>query len=439
MSRRTRSFFFNGESAKMVADTTGDAANTTTSGFDVADFADAALIDSGESFSDVDTVLLTAAAIDDRIVARAPDAISVTDAGGDGSLAYSSGEITYTGPSATEVRAHFSGGTGVTITDGAVAIGQAVATNSDVQFNDLQVDGDAVVTGNLTVNGTTTTIATTNQVVSDTLIELGNGTTGSPANDAGIVIERGDSDNAFMGWDESSDKFLLGTGSFTGASTGNLAITAGTLVADLEGNVTGNLTGNVTGTVSSLSNQDTDALGEGSTNQYHTVERVQDAVGDQFVTNGSHTGISFSYDDAGDGAIDATVSLSGFSTSDLSEGTNQYFTQARARTAISVTDNGGDGSLSYDEATGAISYQGPVAADVQAHFSAGTGIGLSSGTISLSHLGLESLTDPNADRIFMWDDSAGASAFMDLGAGLTITGTTIKGTAIYNASGTLLN
>lgn len=173
MSRRTRSFFFNGESAKMVADTTGHASNTTTSGFDVADFADAALIDSGESFSDVDTVLLTAAAIDDRILSRAPDAISVTDAGGDGSLAYSSGTITYTGPSATEVRAHFSGGTGVTITDGAVAIGQAVATTSDVQFNDLQVDGDAVVTGNLTVNGTTTTIATTNQVVSDTLIELG--------------------------------------------------------------------------------------------------------------------------------------------------------------------------------------------------------------------------------------------------------------------------
>ena len=39
-----------------------------------------------------------------------------------------------------------------------------------------------------------------------------------------------------------------------------------------------------------------------------TTEQVQDAVGAQFVTNGSHTGISFSYDDSGDGAIDATVS-----------------------------------------------------------------------------------------------------------------------------------
>jgi len=78
-------------------------------------------------------------------------------------------------------------------------------------------------------------------------MELGNGTTGTPSNDAGIVIERGTSDNAFIGWDESADKFTVGTGSFTGASTGDLTITTGTLVANIEGNVTGNITGNVTG------------------------------------------------------------------------------------------------------------------------------------------------------------------------------------------------
>jgi hypothetical protein len=75
-------------------------------------------------------------------------------------------------------------------------------------------------------------------------MELGNGTTGTPSNDAGIVIERGTSDNAFIGWDESADKFTVGTGTFTGASTGDLTITTGTLVANIEGNVTGDLTGN---------------------------------------------------------------------------------------------------------------------------------------------------------------------------------------------------
>lgn len=110
-------------------------------------------------------------------------------------------------------------------------------------------DGNATITGNLTVNGTTTTVASSNTVVSDTLMELGNGTTGTPANDSGIVIERGTADNAFIGFDESSDKFTVGTGTFTGASTGNLTITTGTMVANLEGNVTGNVTGDVTGDV----------------------------------------------------------------------------------------------------------------------------------------------------------------------------------------------
>jgi len=100
--------------------------------------------------------------------------------------------------------------------------------------DDVTVGNDLTVTGNLTVNGTTTTISTTNTVASDTLFELGNGTTGTPANDSGIIIERGDSDNAFIGFDESADKFTIGTTTATGASTGNLSITTGTLVANLE-------------------------------------------------------------------------------------------------------------------------------------------------------------------------------------------------------------
>jgi hypothetical protein len=100
--------------------------------------------------------------------------------------------------------------------------------------DDVTVANNLTITGNLTVNGTTTTISTTNTVASDTLFELGNGTTGSPANDSGIIIERGDSDNAFIGFDESADKFIVGTTTATGASTGNLTITTGTLVANLE-------------------------------------------------------------------------------------------------------------------------------------------------------------------------------------------------------------
>ena len=138
----------------------------------------------------------------------------------------------------SDVQSYLSGGTGVTLGgSGQISIGQAVGTTDNVTFNNL------VVSGNLDVNGTTTTIDTTNTTVTDSIIELANGTSGSPSNDAGLVIERGSSDNAFIGFDESADKFIVGTGSFTGASTGNLSITTGTLVANLEGDVTGDLTG----------------------------------------------------------------------------------------------------------------------------------------------------------------------------------------------------
>ncbi len=147
--------------------------------------------------------------------------VSVTDAGGDGSLAYnnSTGVFTYTGPSAGEVRAHISAGTGVAISNGAISIGQAVGTSDDVTFDDV------VVSGNLTVNGATSTVSSTNTTIEDALLELGTGTTGTPSNDAGIVIERGDESNVFMGWDDSATSFILGTTSATGASTGALTIT----------------------------------------------------------------------------------------------------------------------------------------------------------------------------------------------------------------------
>ena len=108
-----------------------------------------------------------------------------------------------------------------------------------------------------------------------------------------------------------------------------------------------------------------------------------------------------------------TRNLTGFDTDDLSEGSsNLYFTNARARSAISVsgdlsynsstgvisfsetsaattralisvTDAGGDGSLAYNNSTGVITYTGPSAAETRAHFSGGTGVTISTGTIAI--------------------------------------------------------
>jgi len=157
----------------------------------------------------------------ERTDAEVRGLVSVTDSGGDGSLSYNSstGAITYTGPSASETRAHLSAGTGVSYSGGAFSIGQAVATSSNVTF------GNLTLSGNLTVNGATSTVSSTNTTIEDSLIELGTGTTGAPAGDAGIVIERGDESNVFMGWDDSASSFAFGTTTATGASTGALSVT----------------------------------------------------------------------------------------------------------------------------------------------------------------------------------------------------------------------
>lgn len=63
-------------------------------------------------------------------------------------------------------------------------------------------------------------------------------------------------------------------------------------------------------------------------------------------------------------------------TSVVPENTNLYYTDARSRLAISVTDSGGDGSLAYNNSSGVITYTGPSASEARAHFSVAAGSGL---------------------------------------------------------------
>ena len=68
---------------------------------------------------------------------------------------------------------------------------------------------------------------------------------------------------------------------------------------------------------------------------------------------------------------------------------------------------------------------------------AGTGLAIAATTLSFSFLGLEALVDPNADRIYFWDDTAGASDWLSL-SGLTITGTSLAvDAATESAAGAL--
>jgi hypothetical protein len=85
------------------------------------------------------------------------------------------------------------------------------------------------------------------------------------------------------------------------------------------------------------------------------------------------------------------LDLGGNSSTDIPEGTNLYYTNARARGAVSVTDSGGLGSLAYNSSTGAITYTGPSNSDVTNLISVASGSGL---TYSGGEIGTSSI--PNS-------------------------------------------
>ena len=70
------------------------------------------------------------------------------------------------------------------------------------------------------------------------------------------------------------------------------------------------------------------------------------------------------------------LDFAGNTTADLGENTNLYYTDARSRAAVSVTDSGGLGSLAYNSSTGVITYTGPSNSDVRGTLSVASGEGL---------------------------------------------------------------
>ena len=236
----------------------------------------------------------------------------------------------------SSVDGYLSGGTGVTVSSGAISIGQDVSTTANVTFNNIAVDGtlttdditaatvtasgNMIVGGNLTVQGTTTSVNSTTVEIADNILVLNKDAT-SGTLDAGITVERGsDGDKSFI-WDETNDRW----------STGGESLAAG---------IIGNVVGNVTGTVSSIANHDTDALSEGSSNLYFTDARADAriaAADSDDITEGS---TNLYYTDArANSAWDTKFAAA--DTDGLSEGsTNLYFTTARADAVIAAASVG---------------------------------------------------------------------------------------------------
>ena len=130
-------------------------------------------------------------------------------------------------------------GDGTDLTISSSGLCTITATGNTVITNNALISGNLVLTGNLTVNGATTTVSSTNTTIADNLIELNTGISAS-TNDAGLIIERGSTgNNAAIIWDESADKFAMGTTTSTAADkSGGITVSTGTLLANLEGTAT---------------------------------------------------------------------------------------------------------------------------------------------------------------------------------------------------------
>jgi len=118
--------------------------------------------------------------------ARVAHSVTTNAASGNGSLAYDDATGTFTFTPA-DAASGVTAGTGVTVSDGEVSIGQAVGTSDSVIFSGLFVQNDAVIDGNLTVNGTSTTINTSTLSVTDPIIMVGDGNETSDTIDLGIL------------------------------------------------------------------------------------------------------------------------------------------------------------------------------------------------------------------------------------------------------------
>lgn len=265
-----------------------------------------------------------------RADSDAKNAISVTDAGGDGSLTYNAGTgvITYTGPSASEVRAHFTDGTGVTITDGEIAIGQDVGTTADVTFGSVTTTNGLVVEGNLQVNGTTTTVNSQSLEVQDNMIYLNAGESdGSPTQFVDVGFAANVNEDGSYGhvgfFRDATDGVWKIFNNYDPEPDSDVQINTGHLSFELAPLQVATITGQYLGFDSDFGAKTTTDLTEG-TNLYYTQARFDTA-------------------------------FTGKSTSDLSEGTNLYYTTARAdsdaKNAISVQAATG---LSYTPATGVL-------------------------------------------------------------------------------------
>ena len=320
------------------------------------------------------------------------------------------------------IDARVTGGTGVTVSSGEVAIGQAVGTGDNPTFNNLTVDG------NLTVSGTQTIVNTTSLSIADNLMILNSDASGSPTENAGLQVNRGSSDDVFFQYNETSDKWQFTN---DGSTFVNLVSTTSDLA---EGTNLYYTNARVDAYINaSITTQD---VTEHSSALYYT-----DARADARIANNIIDEDGFGTDSATRAPSQQSVKayiaaqLATKDNSDeITEGsTNLYFTNARARAAVSAS-----GDLSYNSTTGVFSFTND-AGDIES-VTAGAGMtgGGTSGAVTLNVIGGYGI-DVAADAVAVSNSEVqalitGSTGITASSGAISITNTGVTAASYGNAS-----
>ena len=329
--------------------------------------------------------------------------LSINDTGGDGSLAYNSttGVFTYTGPSASEVRAHISvddtagndGSLSYNSSTGVITFVGTSAAETRAHISVTDNGGD----GSLGYNSATGVISYTGPSLAQVQARIDNSASNVRAHFSGgdgIDLASGVIDVDTSVVRTTGNQSIAGTKTFTGSVDLSSATVPGFTV-------TGDL--NVTGEFNSLTQVDllvedtsitmrSGAAGNGDAHIY--VVATSDNPYLKWDTGSSRW--QFSNNGSTDKDILLLTDFSASSGINYNSSTGAFTADnSEIRSLVSVSDGGGDGSLSYDAPTGVITYTGPSPAEVRAHISSNNVSG--DGSISYnSTSGIISYTGPSA-------------------------------------------
>ena len=169
-----------------------------------------------------------------------------------------------------------------------------------------------------------------------------------------------------------------------------------------------------------------------------TVNEIIDDRAASLIVNG--TALSWSYNDAG-GTLTGNVQLGTGATQAASGDHNHsgvyqpagtYY--APSGTDVALADGGTGASLAAPTKDAFLFYDFSAGAMVWGYI--GHGLSIVDDEVVWTHLGLASLTDPGADRIYFWDESINTSQWLSLGSTLSIAGTTLSAN-VGTAAGTV--